>query len=174
MISEKMQASINDQINAELHSGYLYLAMVAYFESENLPGFAAWMRCQAQEENAHAMKFFAYLNERGGRVLLQPIDGPDTEWDSPLAAFEAAYKHECYISSRIHDMVKVAREENDVAAEIFLQWYVSEQVEEEANADEVVQKLKRLAGAPGGLYMVDKELGQRTFTPPAGEGEDGD
>ena len=108
-----MQASINDQINAELHSAYLYLSMVAYFESENLLGFASWMTCQTQEEVVHAMKFFEYLNERGGRALLGPIEGPATQWDSPLAAFEAAYKHECYISGRINDMVRVAREEND-------------------------------------------------------------
>jgi len=171
MIGEKMQSAINDQINAELHSAYLYLSMVAYFESENLPGFAAWMRCQAQEEDFHAMKFFDYVNERGGRVLLQPIEGPGTEWDSPLAVFEAAYAHEQYITGRINDLVKIARAESDTASEIFLQWYVSEQVEEEAHADGIVQKLKRLADAPGGVFMLDQQLGQRTFTPPA-EGED--
>ena len=171
MISEKMQDAINDQINAELYSAYLYLSMQAYFEAENLPGFANWMSCQAQEEVAHAMKFFHYLGERGGRAVLKAIEGPETEWDSAQAAFEGAYAHEQLVTARIHDLVKVAREEGDTATEIFLQWYVTEQVEEEAAADGIVQKVKMLAGAPGGLFMLDRELAQRTFTPPAGEGE---
>ena len=171
MISETMQQAINDQINAELHSAYLYLSMVAYFESENLPGFASWMTCQTQEEIVHAMKFFHFLGERGGRALLQPIEGPETKWDSPMAAFQAAYKHEQYITGRINNLVTLAREEVDIASEIFLQWYVTQQVEEEASADEVVQKLKRMADAPGGLFMLDRELGQRIFTPPTPQGE---
>ena len=170
MISEKIQQAFNDQINAETHSAYLYWSMVAYFESINLTGFASWMRCQAQEEMVHATKFFDFINERGGRVRLTAIEAPATEWDSPLAAFEAAYTHEQYITGRINDLVKLAREENDHAAEIFLQWFVTEQVEEEASADEVVQQLKLMAGAPGGLFMLDRELGPRVFTPPATEG----
>ena len=170
MISEKMQSAFNDQINAEIHSAYLYWSMVAYFESINLKGFASWMRCQVQEEAVHATKFFDFISERGGRVALQTIEGPATEWDSPLAAFEGAYAHEQLITGRINDLVKLAREENDNAAEIFLQWFVTEQVEEEASADEVVQQLKLMAGAPGGLFMLDRELGQRVFTPPAKEG----
>ena len=173
MISEKMQDAINDQINAELYSAYLYLSMQAYFDAENLPGFANWMGCQAQEEVVHAMKFFHYVKERGGRVVLKAIDGPQTQWDAPLAVLEATYAHEQVVTGRIHDLVKLAREEGDPASEIFLQWYVTEQVEEEASADEVIQKLKMLAGAPGGLFMVDRELARRTFTPPAaGEGDD--
>jgi len=170
MISEKIQQAFNDQINAETHSAYLYWSMVAYFESINLTGFASWMRCQVQEEMVHATKFFDFINERGGRVGLTAIEAPATEWDSPLAAFEAAYTHEQYITGRINDLVQLAREENDHAAEIFLQWFVTEQVEEEASADEVVQQLKLMAGAPGGLFMLDRELGQRVFAPPAAEG----
>ena len=171
MISERMQEAINDQINAELYSAYLYLSMQAYFDAENLPGFANWMNCQTQEEVVHAMKFFRYVNERGGRVLLKPIDGPETQWDSPLAILEATYAHEQVVTGRIHDLVKLARAEGDTASEIFLQWYVTEQVEEEASADEVVQKLKMMADAPGGMFMLDRELAQRTFAPPAAEGE---
>ena len=167
MISKKMRKAINDQINAELHSAYLYLSMASYFKSLNLDGFAQWMTVQTQEEIAHAMKFFNFVLDRGGKALLAPIAGPDTEWDSPLAAFEAAYKHEQYITSRINDLVTLARQEGDNAAEIMLQWYVTEQVEEEASADGVVQKLKMMAGAPGGMFMLDRELGTRVFTAPA-------
>ena len=167
MISEKIQSAINDQINAETYSAYLYWSMVAYFESVNLPGFAAWMRAQVQEEMFHAVKFTNFLYERGGRTLLGPIEGPPTEWDSPLAAFEAAYAHEQIVTGRINDLVRLAREENDPASEIFLQWYVTEQVEEENAADTNVQQLKLMADAPGGLFMLDRELGQRVFTPPA-------
>ena len=167
MISKKMRKAINDQINAELHSAYLYLSMASYFKSLNLDGFAQWMTVQTQEEIAHAMKFFNFVLDRGGKALLAPIAGPDTEWDSPLAAFEAAYKHEQYITSRINDLVTLARQEGDNAAEIMLQWYVTEQVEEEASADGVVQKLRMMAGAPGGMFMLDRELGARVFTAPA-------
>ncbi len=170
MISEKMQEAINDQINAELYSAYLYLSMQSYFEAENLPGFATWMDCQVKEETAHAMKFFHYVNERGGRVLLKPIEGPDTEWDSPEAVFQATLEHERVVTGRIHALVKLAREEVDTATEIFLQWYVTEQVEEEASAEDILNKLQRMAGAPGGLFMLDRELGQRSFAaPPEGE-----
>jgi len=171
MIGQKVQDGFNAQINAETHSAYLYWSMAAYFQSINLPGFAAWMRAQAQEEMVHAVKFYDFINERGGRVTLTAIEAPATEWDSPLSAFEAAYKHEQYITKRINDLVDLAAAQKDHAAGIFLQWFVTEQVEEEASADEIVQKLKMLADAPGGLFMLDREMGQRTFTPPASEGE---
>jgi len=167
MISENMQKAFNDQINAEIHSAYLYLSMVSYFKSLNLDGFAQWMTVQTQEEISHGMKFFNFVLERGGKALLQPIEGPAVEWESPLAAFEAAYKHEQYITKRIADLMKLARKENDTASEIMLQWFVTEQVEEEANADGIVQKLKMMAGAPGGVFMLDRELGSRAFSPPA-------
>ncbi|MDH4238355.1 MAG: ferritin [Phycisphaerae bacterium] len=170
MISKKMQDALNEQINAELYSAYLYLSMVAYFKSINLPGFATWMRVQTQEEIVHAMKIYDYLNERGGRVILKSIDEPQTEWKSPLAAFEAAYGHEQKVTGLINGLVNLAIEEKDHAANMFLQWFVNEQVEEESNADAIVQKLKLMAEAPGGMYMLDNEMGQRVFTPPAAGG----
>ena len=171
MITKKMQQALNEQINAELYSAYLYLSMEAYFKSENLPGFANWMRAQTQEELMHAMKIYDFLNERGGRVILKRIEEPPTQWDSPLAAFEAAYKHEQKVTGLINDLVNLAIEEKDHATNSFLQWFVNEQVEEESSADEVVQKLKRVEKAPGGMFMIDQELGQRVFTPPTTQGE---
>jgi ferritin len=167
MISEKMQEALNGQLNAELYSSYLYLSMAAYFQNINLGGFASWMRVQAQEELIHVMKFYDFINERGGRVVLKPVEGPPTEWESPLAAFEAAYEHEQKVSGLINDLVELALEERDHATNIFLQWFVTEQVEEEDSANEVVQKIKLMGDATGGLFMLDQELGQRTFTPPA-------
>lgn len=170
MISKKIKEALNEQINAELYSAYLYLSMVAYFESVNLPGFAKWMRAQTQEEVMHAMKIYDYINERGGRVVLKAIAEPATKWKSPLAAFEAAYKHEQKVTGLINGLVDLAIKEKDHATNAFLQWFVTEQVEEEQSADEIVQKLKLIASAPGAVYMLDKELGQRVFTPPATEG----
>jgi ferritin len=168
MLSKKMGDALNTQVNAELYSAYLYLAMSSHFDSVNLSGFANWMRVQVQEELAHAMKFYDFIVERGARVLLTRVDGPETEWDSPLAVFEATYAHECKVTGLINELVNLAISEKDHAANAFLQWFVTEQVEEEASADAVVQKLKLVKNAPEGLFMLDKELGQRTFTPPAG------
>ncbi|MBW2095928.1 MAG: ferritin [Deltaproteobacteria bacterium] len=167
MLNQRMEDALNEQHNAELYSGYLYLAMSAWFQSVNLSGFAAWMRVQAQEELVHAMKFYDYIHERGGGVTLKTIDGPPSEWESPLAAFEGAYAHEQKVTGMINDLVDLAREEHDHATEIFLQWFVTEQVEEEDSANEVVQKIKLMGEASGGLFMLDRELGQRTFAPPA-------
>ncbi len=167
MLSQEMQDALNDQENAELYSAYLYLSMSAYFESANLPGAAHWMRCQAQEELFHASKFFAYISDRSGRVLMAPIDGPPTEWDSPLAVYEGAYAHEVKVSRLIDKLVDLAAQEGDHATEAFLQWFVTEQVEEEESADEAVQKLK-LAGDSGALLMVDQLLGERVVALPAG------
>jgi ferritin len=161
MIREKMEKAFNDQINAELNSYYIYLSMSAWFTSKNLDGFAGWMQAQAQEEMVHAMKFYNHIHERNGRVRLQPIEGPKAEWNSPREAFEAAYKHEQYITGRIHDLVKMAMAENDFASNSFLQWFVSEQVEEEASTGAVVDQLKTIADYPGGLFMLDRELGKR-------------
>ncbi len=171
MISKKMQDALNEQINAELYSAYMYLSMVAYFESVNLPGFATWMRAQTQEELMHAMKIYDYVNERGGRVTLKAIDGPTTNWESPLAVFEAVYAHEQKVTGLINKLVDVAIEEKDHATNNFLQWFVNEQVEEESSADEIVQKLKLMANAPDGIHMLDNEMGQRVFTPPTTKGE---
>ncbi len=161
MLSKKLEEALNDQVQAEWYSGYLYLAMSSYFESQNLSGMAAWMNAQFKEELIHAMKFYYYIIERGGRALLKEIKAPPVEWDSPQAAFEAALKHEQYITSRIYKLVELAQEEKDFATLSFLQWYVDEQVEEEASAEENLKKLELLAQAPGGVYMVDKELGAR-------------
>ena len=166
MIKERIQDALNEQINAELYSSYLYLSMSAYFESINLKGFASWMRVQTQEELVHAMKFYDYLIERGGKVVLSSIESPPTEWPSPLAIFENAYQHEQKVTGLINELVDLAIAEKDHATNIILQWFVSEQVEEEASADEVVQKIKLMGDARGGIFMLDRELAQRVFTPP--------
>ncbi|NOZ19711.1 MAG: ferritin [Planctomycetes bacterium] len=171
MLTDKMNEALNEQINAELYSAYLYLSMEAYFQSIDLPGAANWMRVQTQEELVHAMKFYDFMNERSGRVLLKPIEAVPTEWDSPLAAFEAAYEHETKVTARIHKLVDVAREEHDHATESFLQWFVNEQVEEESSTDGVVKRLNLAGETGGGLFMVDQELAQRVFTPPPAQGQ---
>ena len=171
MLSEKLQDALNGQLNAELYSSYLYLSMSAHFQSINLGGFANWMRVQAQEELVHVMKFYDYVNERGGRVTLGPVEGPPTEWKSPLAAFEHAYEHERKVTGLINDLVDMAAEERDHATGGFLQWFVTEQVEEEATADAVVQKLKLVGDAGSGLFMLDQELGLRVFIPPVDSGQ---
>lgn len=167
MINEKIQEAFNRQINAEIYSSYLYLSMAAYFDSISLPGFANWMRCQSQEELLHAMKFFGFVNERGGRVNLSAIEGPPTEWSSPLKAFEDAYKHEQKVTGMVNSLVNLAIETKDHASNNFLQWFVKEQVEEEASADAVVKKLKLVGDKGNGLFMIDRELGARSFTYPA-------
>jgi len=169
MLSERMMKALNKQLNAELYSAYLYLSMAAYFESKNLKGFANWMRVQAQEELMHAMKFFDYINERGGRVYLEAIEKPPTEWKSPLDVFEATYEHEVKVTSMINDLVNMAMEEKDHATYNMLQWFVAEQVEEEASADEVRQQLRMIKEDGRGIMMLNRELKQRTFTPPAQE-----
>jgi len=168
MLSTKMQEALNAQINAEYYSSYLYLSMAAHCQAINLEGFAAWLRIQADEEMIHAMKLYDFVLERNGRVTLTAIEAPPTEWATPLAVFEATYAHELEVTRRINKLVDLAIAESDHATNTFLQWFVNEQVEEEASADAVVQKLKLLAGAPGGLFMLDQELGQRpAATPPA-------
>jgi ferritin len=161
MISKKVEKALNEQLNAELYSAYLYLSMSAWFESQNLPGCAAWMRIQTREENTHSMKFFGFVNERRGRVTLKAIEEPAKEWKSPLAAFEAALEHEQYITGRIDDLVNLAATEKDHATAAFLQWFVNEQVEEEASVDRIIQQLKMASNAPGALLMLDHELGER-------------
>ena len=161
MISKKMEKALNTQINAEFYSSYLYLSMAADFEVKNLPGFANWMQVQAQEEWGHGMRIYNYIHEQNGTVKLEALEGPPTEWKSPLDAFEAAYKHEQLVTSRINNLVALANEEKDYATNIFLQWFVSEQVEEEASALTIVEKLKMIGDKPQGLFMLDRELAQR-------------
>lgn len=169
MIPKKLEDALNDQINAELYSAYLYLAMAAYFEQDDLPGLAHWMTIQVQEELAHVKRFYDYMFERDGRVLLGAIAAPPKEWESPLAAFQAAYEHEQHVSKRIHDLVTLARQEQDHATENFLQWFVSEQVEEEATAKAITAQLRRTGDFGAGLLMIDRELAQRVFAPPVAE-----
>lgn len=162
MLSDKMQEALNAQINAELFSSYLYLSMAAYFYAENFPGFANWMRVQEQEERTHAYKFYNYIVSRNGRVNLRPIEGPQVEWASPLAAFEDAYQHERNVTGLIHKLVDLALSEGDHATHSFLKWFVDEQVEEEASVGAVVQDLRRAGDSPHILFMLDRELGGRT------------
>jgi ferritin len=166
MLNNDMEKALNAQVNAEMYSAYLYLSMSAYFQSKSLGGFASWMRVQAQEEMVHAMKIYDFINERSGRVILAPIEAPPTEWNSPLATFEAVYEHEQKVTGLINELMELALEKHDHATNIFLQWFVSEQVEEEDSANDVVEKIKLVGDAKGGLFMLDRELGQRVFTPP--------
>jgi ferritin len=168
-ISKSMAEALNGQINAELYSAYVYASMSAFFESEDFKGFAAWMTAQAQEEVAHAMKIYNFIIERGGRVKLTAIDAPPTDWQSPQAAFEAAYKHEQHVTSLIHGLVAKAVEENDYATKNMLDWFVDEQVEEEASASEIVAQLKMIGSQGPALLMLDRELGKRRFSAEAGE-----
>ena len=171
MLNKEMERALNAQVNAEMYSAYLYLSMSAYFQSKSLGGFASWMRVQAQEEMVHAMKLYDFINERGGRVILELIEAPPTEWGSPLGTMEAVYEHEQKVTGLINELVELALEKHDHATNIFLQWFVSEQVEEEDSANDVVEKIKLMGDARGGLFMLDRELGQRVFTPPAATSE---
>jgi len=169
MLNPKMQEALNEQINAELFSSYLYLSMSAYFESQSMPGMANWMRVQAQEELMHAMKFYTFVNERDGRVKLGPVEGPRTEWSSPLEVFEEAYKHELKVSGLINRLVKLAQEESDFATHSFLQWFVNEQVEEEAAARLVIDRLRLVGDNGAAMFMLDNELAQRKPAPAGAE-----
>lgn len=166
MINEKVEKTINEQINWELYSGYFYLSMSTYFETIGLPGFANWMRVQAKEEQFHAMKFFDYIIERGGKVILKAIDAPPNEWESPLDVFEKTYEHEQKVTSLINDLVDLALSEKDHASYNMLQWFVDEQVEEEATASDIVGKLKLIGNGTSALFMLDQEFAKKVFTPP--------
>ncbi len=161
MLSNKLQSAINEQIKNELYSGYLYLGMSAYFEANNLPGFARWMRAQAAEEQAHALKFFDFVNERGGRVELQAIDQPPVEFEGPLAIFQVTLEHEKKVTSLINGLYELALAEKDYPAQVMLQWFINEQVEEEANATHIVETLKMVGEKGQALVMLDRQLGQR-------------
>ncbi len=161
MIAKIVQDDFNKQINEEIFSSYLYLSMSAWFESVNLPGFAKWMKVQSHEENIHAMKFFSHIIERGGKVALAAISKPAAVWKSPLEAFEAALAHEKHITARINGLMDLAIAEKDHASASFLKWFVDEQVEEEANAEAIVQKLRLAKDAAGALFMIDRELSAR-------------
>jgi len=161
MISKKIEDAFNDQINAELFSAYIYMAMSAYLESVDLVGMAHWMNVQAQEEVDHARKFAAHIVERGGRVRYKTIECPQEEWKSALDVFKGAYDHERYVTGRINSLMDMAVAEKDYASQVFLHWFIEEQVEEEAAADAIVKKLELIGEGGKGIYMVDKDLGKR-------------
>ncbi len=160
-LSKKMQDAINGQIKEEMASAYIYLSMAAYLESINLCGFAAWMEKQSQEELKHAMKFYAYVYERGGRVVFQALEQPPVEFDGPIDVFAKTLAHEQFITGRIHDLYAMAVEENDYASLSVLQWFVDEQVEEEQTAGNVLEMLKMVGDKGQGLFMLDRQLAQR-------------
>ena len=166
MINDTLCSALNKQINAELYSSYLYLSMSAWFERKSLSGFANWMRVQAEEENFHAMKMFDYVHERGGRVVLEAIEKPESDWESPLSVIEAVLKHEELVTSLINDLVDVSMDVRDHAGTYFLQWYVEEQVEEESNVGTLLERMKMIADDSAGMFALDMEMAKRVFTPP--------
>ncbi len=166
MINETLEKAFNDQINAEFYSEYLYLSMYAYFDRMNLQGFKNWMDVQRQEERAHAMGLFQYLQDRGGKVTLDKIEQPKTDWESPLDVFEDVLKHEQLVTSKINALADVADSVKDRAAVSFLDWYIKEQVEEESNVSNVLKTLRLICNDKQCIYMLDKELAARTFTQP--------
>jgi ferritin len=162
MISKAVQDAINEQIKNEIYSAYLYLSMSAFFETHNLPGFANWMRIQYEEEMGHAMRFFDYLNDRGGRVILKAIDQPQSEWKSNLEVFEQVLEHEQKVTSLINKLYEVALKENDYPTQVALHWFITEQVEEEKNAVQIIESLKLIEERGTAVLMLDKQLGKRT------------
>lgn len=162
MLKSSMLDKLNEQLNDEVYSGYLYFSMAGYFESINLKGFANWMEVQAQEELAHAHRLYKYIIDKKERPKLAAMDAPPCDWDGPLTAMVQVYEHECGVSEKINECVSLALQENDHSSNTMLQWFVNEQVEEEATADDVVQKLKLIAGNSTGLFLLDNELAQRT------------
>jgi ferritin len=166
MINSKVEKAINEQINKEYFSAYLYLSMAAYCEKESLSGIANWMKIQFEEEQFHAMKFFNYINERGGTVTLTSLEDPKTEWKNVIEVFEDTLEHERFITKSINDIMEIAIEERDHATVSFLNWYIDEQVEEEANAETILNRLKLINGEGNGILMLDKEMSTRVFVPP--------
>ncbi len=167
MLNERIEKMLNDQMNFEMYSAYLYKAMGAYCDSIDLSGFANWFKIQEKEENFHTEKLYNYLLERGGRPFFTTIEAPKKDWDSLKAAFENTLEHEQLVTERVNALMTAAIEENDHATRSFLNWYVDEQVEEESNADRIIKQLKLLEGSGQGLFMMDKEMALRVFTPPA-------
>ena len=161
MLGKEILDAMNEQMKNEFYAAYQYLSMAAYCESENLPGFARWMRTQAQEETQHAMKFYDFILDRNGRVVLQAVEEPVVEFGSPLEVFERALEHEQRVTAMINDLYGLAVRENDYASQTFLQWFVTEQVEEEKNAGDVVETLKMIGDRSEALFLLDRELGRR-------------
>ncbi len=167
MLSERLQKALNDQVNYEFYSAYTYLAMAAYAESEDLGGFANFFKVQYEEELFHAMKFYNYINQMDGRVVIEAMKKPQVEYESVLHLFEAGYEHEKTVTSKIYNLANIATEEKEHATLSLLQWFIDEQVEEEQNFNTIIKKLKRIESNPAALYMLDEELATRVFTPPA-------
>ena len=161
MISEKIQKAINDQINAEFYSSYLYLSMAAYFESENYKGFAIWMRMLAEEEKEHACKLYDYMNDRGGHVVLAAIEAPPADFKSVQDVYEKTLEHERKVTAMINKLNALALEENDFATAAHLQWFITEQVEEEATAEDILNQIKMVDGKAGSLFYIDKHMAKR-------------
>ncbi len=161
-IEKNIQDALNKQINREFFSSHLYLSMAAYFETLNMSGFANWLKIQSEEERGHAMKFFEHIVTRGGQVELYEIDKPEAKWASPLAVFKAVLDHEKIITRHVNDLVDLSLQAKDHATHNFLQFFVDEQVEEEASAEDVLYKLELVKESTGGMYMLDRELGKRT------------
>lgn len=161
MLSQAMQDAINEQIKNEFYSAYMYLSMAAYFQEKNLPGFTTWLRVQFQEEQAHALKFYDHVLERGGRVELKALPQPPTEWKSNLEAFQHVLEHEQHVTALIHKLYETALAEKDYPAQVLLQWYINEQVEEEKNATEIVENLKMIDARGTAVLMLDHRLGKR-------------
>ncbi len=167
MLNKKLEVELNKQLNAELYSAYLYLSMSAYLSANNLSGFSNWMKVQFEEEQFHAMKLFQYILDRGGNVELETIDKPKSEWKDILDVFDNVLAHEQKVTILINNLVDVAMHEKDHATVNMLQWFVAEQVEEEATVSDLLDQLKLVEGKGSGLFMLDREAKQRTFTPPA-------
>ncbi len=168
MISAKMQKALNDQINFEFYSSYLYLSMSAFFNRQSLSGFGNWMRVQTQEEGVHAIKLYDFLSERDGKVVLQTIKQPPNDWKSPLEVFQQSYAHEQKVTSNFHEITDLALKEKDHTTATYVQWFINEQIEEEANAKKIVDQLKMIKSDVNALLLLDRELGARVFTMPAG------
>ena len=167
MLTNKIQDALNAQINAELWSAYLYLSMAQHFEAEGMPGIANWFKVQFQEEQAHATIFMNYINQRGGRVTLKAIDEVPTTWASPLDAFKATLEHEKKVTALISNLYTLAESEQDYATRDRLNWFVSEQVEEEDSCRQLIDKFSLIGDNGMGLYMLNQELGARTYTAPS-------
>lgn len=166
MIKKEVLEAINEQINAESYSAYMYLSMAAYFENMGLSGFAHWMKIQYQEESAHALKFFNYLTERNGRVRLKAVKQVPVDYDGIVDVFEKTLTHENYVTDLINNLMNVAVAANDHASQSFLKWFVDEQVEEESNIEKILATLKLINGQGNGIFMMDRELSQRVFVDP--------
>lgn len=168
MLSKNIEKMLSDQVNFEIYSAYIYLSMGAYSDSIDMPGAANWFKIQWEEENFHAHKLYDYLLERDGRQIFDAIPQPQSDWSSLQNAFEGALEHEQLVTSRINDIMAQAEQEKDYATRSFLQWFIDEQVEEESNVRELIRQIKMVKDSGHGLYMLDKELAARTFTPPTG------